>query len=134
MPTGFAVATRETEEEIGLRLADHARCIGRLSEIRARHRRRSLGMVVTPFVFQLEREAHFTLNHEVDDVLWVPLSFLLDVSRRESMTWRHGRASLTLPCYFYRGCRIWGLSLMMLDELLDLVEGRNPARKRWRRG
>ena len=24
--------------------------------------------------------------------------------------------------------------LMMLDELMDLVEGQNPRRKRWRRG
>ena len=29
---------------------------------------------------------------------------------------------------------IWGLSLMMLDELMDLVEGSNPQRPKWRRG
>jgi hypothetical protein len=38
-----------------------------------------------------------------------------------------------MPCYFYGGRCIWGLSLMMLDELMDLVEGKNPRRPRWRR-
>jgi hypothetical protein len=38
-----------------------------------------------------------------------------------------------MPCYFYEGRCIWGLSLMMLDELMDLVEGKNPNRPRWRR-
>lgn len=131
---GFAVANRETREEIGIRLASCATCIGRLSELRARPRWGRLGMAVTPFVFRLEKEVHFRPNHEVAEVLWVPLEFLLDPDRRESMTWERGGASITLPCYFYQGRRIWGLSLMMLDELMDLVEGRNPRRKLWHRG
>lgn len=129
---GFAVATRETEEEVGVRLEDCATCIGRLSEVRARPRPGMLGMAVTPFVFRLEREVDFRLNHEVAEVLWVPLEFLLDVSRRDTLTWEHRGAKLELPCYYYRGRCIWGLSLMMLDELMDLVEGRNPRRRLWR--
>ncbi|MBN7799112.1 CoA pyrophosphatase [Parahaliea mediterranea] len=131
---GFEVANRETEEEVGIRLGDCASCIGRLSDIRASPRGGLLGMAVTPFVFRLEREVRFRINHEVAEVVWVPLEFLLDTDRRESMTWARGKVNLTLPCYFYQGRRIWGLSLMMLDELMDLVEGRNPLRKVWRRG
>jgi 8-oxo-dGTP pyrophosphatase MutT (NUDIX family) len=130
---GFAVAHRETEEEIGVRLADCATCIGRLSDIRARPRRGVLGMAISPFVFRLEQDVGFVPNREVAEVVWVPLEFLLDTAQRESMTWKRWGLSLTLPCYFYEGRCIWGLSLMMLDELMDLVEGRNPQRALWRR-
>ena len=39
----------------------------------------------------------------------------------ERMHWRRGNVDIPLPCYMYQGRRIWGLSLMMLDELLDLL-------------
>jgi hypothetical protein len=75
----------------------------------------------------------FTLNHEVAEVVWVPLEFLSDVGNREEMIWNYKGARIPVPCYRYEGRCIWGLSLMMLDELLDLVEGRNPRRSGWRR-
>ncbi|WP_241505982.1 NUDIX hydrolase [Parahaliea mediterranea] len=117
---GFAVANRETEEEVGVRLADCARYIGRLSDIRARPRWGVLGLAVSPFVFRLEQEVDFTPNYEVAEVVWVPLALLLNADNRQTMVWERGRLKLTLPCYFYEGRRIWGLSLMMLDELLGL--------------
>jgi 8-oxo-dGTP pyrophosphatase MutT (NUDIX family) len=130
---GFAAACRETEEEIGLRLGPQDACLGRLSEVRARSRRHGFGMVVTPFVFRLERAVRFRPNHEVAEVVWVPLEFLLDTDNRGSMLWHRGRLALTMPCYDYEGRRIWGLSLRMLDELMDLVEGSSPKRPPWRR-
>lgn len=125
---GFAVAVRETAEEVGLELGPGDVCIGRLSDLKARPRRGTLGMVVSPFVFRLEREVEFTPNHEVAEVVWVPLEFLLDADNREKMTWKFKGLELPVPCYMYGGRCIWGLSLMMLDELMDLVEGKNPRR------
>jgi 8-oxo-dGTP pyrophosphatase MutT (NUDIX family) len=130
---GFAVAVRETEEEIGLTLGDDDQCIGRLSDIITRPRKGPFGMTVTPFVFRLEREVRFSPNYEVAEVIWVPLEFLLDTDNREVMVWKHKRLKMTMPCYYYEGRCIWGLSLMMLDELMDLVEGKNPKRPLWRR-
>lgn len=130
---GYAVALRETEEEIGLSLDDRDTCIGRLSDFTARPHRGVLGMAVSPFVFRLQRNVRFTPNHEVDEVVWVPLEFLLDTDNREQMTWRYRGARIRVPCYFYEGRCIWGLSLAMLDDLMDLVEGSNPNRPRWRR-
>ena len=130
---GYAVAVRETEEEVGLALGPQDRCIGRLSDINARPHRGFLGMAVSPFVFRLQREVVFTPNYEVAEVVWVPLEFLLDTANREQMTWQYKGVEIPMPCYLYGGRRIWGLSLMMLDELMDLVEGDNPQRKRWRR-
>ena len=130
---GYAVAVRETEEEIGLTLDAQDLCIGRLSEINARPQRGIFGMAVSPFVFRLDREVSFSANHEVAEVVWVPLAFLLDIDNREQMTWQFKGANFQMPCYFYQERRIWGLSLMMLDELMDLVEGRSTKRKPWKR-
>ncbi|TDG11569.1 CoA pyrophosphatase [Seongchinamella unica] len=130
---GYAVAVRETEEEVGLTLGPQDRCLGRLSDLNARPRKGVLGMAVTPFVFHLEREVSFTPNYEVAEVVWVPLEFLLHTDNREQMTWNYKGLAIPMPCYHYEGQVIWGLSLMMLDELMDLVEGRNPRRPRWRR-
>ena len=129
---GFATAVRETDEEVGLVLAPDE-CVGRLSEVNARSRVRGLGMAVTPFVFRLRRAVTPTPNHEVAEVVWVPLEFLLDTDNRETMVWERQPVALTLPCYFYAGRRIWGLSLGMLDELMDLVTGADPGRAPWRR-
>ena len=131
---GFAVAVRETEEEVGLTLGPEDQCIGRLSDINARPHKGAFGMAVSPFVFRLERGVDFTPNHEVAEVVWVPLEFLLDTQNREEMVWEYKGVKIPMPCYFYGNRRIWGLSLMMLDELMDVVEGENPGRPRWRRG
>ena len=130
---GYAVATRETAEEVGLTLGPQDECIGRLSELNAKPHRGALGMAVSPFVFRLDREVMFTTNYEVAEVIWIPLEFLVDAGNREEMTWTYRGAGISVPCYRYQGRCIWGLSLMMLDELLDLVEGRNPRRLGWRR-
>ncbi len=130
---GFAVAVRETQEEVGLILGAQDVCLGRLSDINARPHRGALGMAVSPFVFHLQRQVEFTPNYEVAEVLWVPLAFLLDAHNREQMIWEYRGVSLPMPCYHFNGRCIWGLSLMMLDELMDVVEGRHAGRPKWRR-
>ena len=78
-------------------------------------------MVVSPYLFRLEREVSFEINHEVDEVIWIPVSFLNNRENRQIMHWHRGKVPIPLPCYYYQGRRIWGLSLMMLDELLALL-------------
>jgi 8-oxo-dGTP pyrophosphatase MutT (NUDIX family) len=119
---GLDVAIRETHEEIGLNLRDREPCIGRLSELMTHLQLRRRPMVVSPYLFRMEREVEFEPNHEVAEVIWVPLGFLLNRSNREIMHWQRGKVPVSLPCYYYRGRRIWGLSLMMLDELLTLLD------------
>jgi 8-oxo-dGTP pyrophosphatase MutT (NUDIX family) len=120
----LATAQRETWEEIGLDIEQNASRLGRLSDITARPRIKGrLPLIVSPHVFHLHGCADFTLNHEVQDVIWVPLDFFLDQSNRQQMRWRVPQGMMVdLPCYFYQNERIWGLSLRMLDELLALVE------------
>lgn len=115
-------ARRETLEEIGLSTEQHTQCLGRLSDVLARRHRGKKPMVVTPYLFTIDEVPNLRLNHEVADVLWVPLRFLADRSNRETMQWQMRRMNWTLPCYFFQQQKIWGLSLMMLDELLTMLE------------
>ena len=119
---GFDVAVRETEEEIGLQLVDSDPCIGRLSEIMTHFQWGRRAMVVSPYVFRLDRDVEFAPNYEVAEVIWVPLGFLLDKNNRQKMVWERRGVEIPLPCYIYQGRRIWGLSLMMLSELLAVLE------------
>lgn len=117
----LATALRETREEVGFDPEQGAQLVGRLSDI-ATHPRLPRGpMVITPWVFRLDRAPELTPNHEVAETVWVPLGFLADRANREKMRWAPNGVPLELPCYLFGGRRIWGLSLMMLDELLDVL-------------
>jgi 8-oxo-dGTP pyrophosphatase MutT (NUDIX family) len=118
---GFDVALRETHEEIGLQLDERDPCIGRLSEITTHPGLRRHAMVVSPYVFKLERDVELRLNYEVAEVVWVPLRYLMEPANRERMVWDRAGVKVPLPCYMYQERRIWGLSLLMLDELTGLL-------------
>lgn len=122
--SSLATAIRETVEETGL-LLDSDSCIGRLSDVVTRQHARMLPMTVTPHVFRLEGaiQPAWRLNHEVDEVVWVPLDLFAEARNREVMHWRTGRLNWELPCYFYEKRRIWGLTLLMLRELMGITHG-----------
>lgn len=110
-------AMREFEEELGT-ASNALQRFGRLSDILARpYRLQQKPMVVSPLLFECQTELQFSPNQEVADVLWIPISHFLHTGNRQRMTWQRGGMELDLPCYFYQGKRIWGLSLMMIDEL-----------------
>ena len=110
-------AIRETSEEIGLGLSVD-NYIGRMSDVMTLAHGTRKPMVVSPYAFKLEGDPDFIINHEVDQVIWLPVSFLADKRNRESMLWEKKGMSIKLPCYFYGEHRIWGLTLKMLDELV----------------
>jgi hypothetical protein len=78
-------------------------------------------MIITPYVFRLHALPELVPNHEVAGVVWVPLAFLDERANREKMRWAPNGVPLEMPCYMFGEHRIWGLSLMMLDELLDAL-------------
>jgi len=117
--SAFHAALREALEETGLELREEE-FVGRLSDVVTRRHERRVPMLVSPYVFKLEREAVWTLNHEAVETLWVPLGFLADTRNRETLRWRVGMLNLRLPSYVYEGRTIWGLTLIMLRELLKL--------------
>ena len=120
-PDSFAASQRETLEEIGLDLSASAASLGRLSTVLAKAHGKPLPLVVTPFVFHLQREPSLRLNHEVQEVIWVPLAYFAESKHRDSMEWPVAGIPLRLPCYRFEGRLIWGLTLKMIDELITVI-------------
>lgn len=121
--TPFDAAVRETLEEVGLDLARDARAIGRLSEVRTHLPLGSIPHSVSPFCFAIDGNPPLRLNHEVAEALFVSLSFFDDRSNRKSMTVERNGVPLVMPCYDREGRVIWGLTLKIVDELVEVVRG-----------
>ena len=120
--SNLACALRETREELGLDLEASADLICELGEVNTGWRPDRPEMLVSPFVFVLKpeyTEPKLTPNHEVDGVVWVPLEFLLDRGNRVPLKWEWKGEAIESDSYLFEGNRIWGLSLMMLDELME---------------
>ena len=116
-----ATATRETREEVGLDLAQHARYLGRLDTIRARAKGGLLPLTVTPFVFVQESAAQLRLNHEAVHTFWLPLERAAAGDLSGVYHYKVGPMTMKLPCWNYEGNTVWGLTYKMLDHLLDVV-------------
>lgn len=99
----------------------HGRLLTRLSDVITLPQLRGASMVITPYVFQLRAVPELSPNHEVAAIVWVPLAFLAERANRQKMRWAPNGVPIELPCYLYGEYRIWGLSLLMLDELLDVL-------------
>ena len=121
--TPGSAVRRETLEEVGLDLDRDAAALGRLSDLAAIGRGRPMGLVIVPFVFELTARVPLITNHEVEEIVWVPLAFLGERANRSTLPWRHGNAEISLPCYRWNGHVIWGLTFAMVDELLECVAG-----------
>ena len=119
----LATAIRETHEEVGIELREDATLLGRLSDVPAVADGRPVALRIVPYVFQLTSSPQLELSHEVEEIVWVPLEFLADRSNRSSMWWQRSHERVLLPCYRFEGHLIWGLTLLMLDELLGILEG-----------
>lgn len=122
-PTPLAAALRETREEIALDLEALGRPLGRLSEVRTHLPLGSVPHSVVPFAFAVDGDPQLTRNEEVQEVLWVPLSFLLHRGNRSAFTWVRKGLPLPMPCYTFEGRVIWGLTLKIVDELIEVAGG-----------
>ena len=126
--TDVACAKRETREEIIFALDTHGELVCQLSDVNTGWRADRPEMLVAPFIFKVDSTPSFELNHEVDDTLWIPLNFLLDDANRGRHQWDWRDEVLESDAFTYDGRLIWGLSLMMIDELLEIIGGRAAVR------
>ena len=118
----LACAVRETEEEIALDLSDLGTRICTLADVNTGWRADRPEMLVTPFVFTVPSLPALRPNHEVDGVVSVPFAYLLDRSNRVPLKWEWRGTQVESDSYLYKENRIWGLSLMMIDELIEAAE------------
>jgi len=70
-------ARRETREEIGLELRP-AQPVGRLGDLQGRQGGRSADLVISCFVYAVDTVPALKPNHEVSEIVQIPLSRLLD--------------------------------------------------------
>ena len=119
--SNFSCALRETREEIGVDLSQWGTPLGELSDVNTGWRKDRPEMLVTPFIFQVGELPALTPNYEVDDVVWVPLHFLMNEANREPLEWDWKGKKMETDSYLYDSYRIWGLSLMMIDEMTGLL-------------
>jgi 8-oxo-dGTP pyrophosphatase MutT (NUDIX family) len=119
----LATAQREAREELGLDLARTATLVGRLSDVKPMSLAASLA--ISPFVFTLDATGDGpTLSvdaSEVQEALWVPWTFLADRDNRSTFFWARNGLPVPMPCYRWGDRVIWGLTLRMVDELVELA-------------
>lgn len=119
-PTPVATAVRETREEIGLELDDkHA--VGTLAELDGGRATNRL-VLVSAHGFWLEGQRPLlTTNHEVADVVWTPLTDLID--RNRHIDYYYPPASTTFPGIQLddENQVLWGLTLRFVSSLFDRI-------------
>lgn len=122
-PSPLHAAVREAREEVALDLERHGHLLGELSHLPASARGKPIPMVVHPFVFAVGATLPTLVpdTREVQETLWVPLSFLSNDTERGTLERVYEDVTMTLPCYRYQGRTIWGLTLRMVDELVEVL-------------
>jgi 8-oxo-dGTP pyrophosphatase MutT (NUDIX family) len=113
-----AAALRELQEETGLTPDASFVPLGRLSDLLTREHGRNRPMVITPYVYHLPCAVTLPPSLEASSLWWEPLSHLVDAGLRTTITWRFAGLPLRLPAVNVSGARLWGLSLMMVNELV----------------
>ena len=114
---------RETREEVGIDLNLHGEYLGRLAEVQAMARGKLTNMAVSPFVYLVAPEAKLEPDPvEVQDTLWVPLSFMqqndVEQTVRRDLP---DNSTIHVPALVYGGKTIWGLTYRVLREFLGLI-------------
>ncbi|RKR04279.1 Rps23 Pro-64 3,4-dihydroxylase Tpa1-like proline 4-hydroxylase [Kushneria sinocarnis] len=116
-PDPESCALREAEEEIGLP-RERVELIGRLSDRRSRH-----GLIVTPVVGIIADGLDFRPSPaEIAALFEIPLATLLTDPRRHTDVIDDARGRLFVPSYTFGEHVLWGLSAMMVVELLAVAE------------
>jgi|TARA_B110000003_G_C16590910_1_gene511777 8-oxo-dGTP pyrophosphatase MutT (NUDIX family) len=103
-------ALREAHEEINL-CSQQVQVIGPLDQVVSR-----FGYLITPIVGIIPADTVFTANlDELDAVFKVPLRFFLETEPYDYFE----RGPFSIPSFHYEGFRIWGLTAMMITEMMN---------------
>lgn len=105
----ITTALREAQEEVALAPAQ-VRVLGEMDQVVSR-----FGYLVTPVLALIAPQQQFVANpDELDAVFQVPLSHF-----RAPPSRYFERGSLRIPSYDYAGFHIWGLTAMMIAEMMN---------------
>lgn len=117
-----AAAIREAFEEVGAVLTDDD-YVGQLDDLYGLKVDNKYSVHVACFVFKLNREIKLVGNHEVADLVWLPLAYLHTAERAHD--YRHpSNTDVIMPAVLIDADKdqiLWGLSLRMLSMLHELI-------------
>ena len=109
----YTTALREAEEEIAL-APGRVQAFGQLSDVVSLH-----GLQVTPWVGVIPPDLPLKAEpNELDAIFEVPLTYFLDDRRTHTDVIKADGHTYYVPSYRVGDYVIWGLSAMMLVELL----------------
>lgn len=109
-------ALREASEEVGLP-PGMVEVVGPLSPRLSRY-----GLKVTPYVGVVPDSVEYRANDaEIASVFFVPLPFFCQPP--QELFWRTDQSGRVwaVPSYYYDDYKIWGLTALMIVELVNLV-------------
>jgi 8-oxo-dGTP pyrophosphatase MutT (NUDIX family) len=121
----FATAVRETFEEVGI-APEHVERVGQLDDIVSR----GSNFVISPFVGFLTVSApyHYShAEHEVDEVLEIPLAHLLDDANSGRELRHVDGEDVETPFYRFHRHVIWGATARILSQFLGLLSEGGPT-------
>lgn len=111
-------ALRETEEEIGVN-STMVSVLGELSQIYIP----PSGFLVQPYVGYVAHPIQFIPNdYEVNKILEVPLSYLLDSTRQTSSIIDMRGHGIEVPCFNFDNEIVWGATAMILSEFKEVLK------------
>jgi 8-oxo-dGTP pyrophosphatase MutT (NUDIX family) len=111
-------ALRETEEEVGVKIND-VTVLKEMTNIFIP----ASNFLVTPFLAYSNQPLFFKINHEVEDIIEVSLSNLLN-SNSISLTsiTTSNTKKISVPCFKLNNYNVWGATAMMLNEIKELLK------------
>lgn len=113
-------AERETEEEVGIDLADNGLLLGRLSPVWPGSG--APAIIVCPFVYSVPSNTRVTTNYEVAAAYWIGLEHLISPdSATEYLHRVAGGPELRFPAIAYESHVIWGLTHHIMTEFLEVI-------------
>ena len=117
-----AAAMREVEEEVSLSLRDED-YIGQLDDVYGLKVDNQYSVHVSCFVFKPTQNLSPIGNHEVADLVWLPISYLDNPENAHDHRHPHD-LSVKMPSVLIDEAKeqiLWGLSLRMLSEFYSLI-------------
>lgn len=116
-------AERETIEELGVDLADsnHARCLGRLSDVLGH----AESIRVSAYVYGISGNPSLRLNHEIREAFWTPLHHCTDPRRQSVREFSYLDRSMPLPTIRLLedddAPVLWGITYKFMDDLMSTI-------------
>ncbi len=109
-------ALRESNEEIGI-MPDAVDVLGELDDTLTE----TSNFIITPFLAVIPEPQSLKYNPvEIEEILEVPISALLDKNKLHLTTDSFGGVDTNADTYFYQGRVIWGATAKILSQFLNI--------------